>query len=69
MAWVTGGTEIFNQALAIAHVAEITEIDADFDGDTPAPVLGEEWRETARERHMSSNGLAYSFVTYVNSKL
>ena len=49
------------------HVAEVTEIDADFEGDTPAPILGPEWRETARERHVSANGLAYAFVTYHNT--
>jgi dihydrofolate reductase len=67
LAWVTGGTEIFNQSLAIAHVAEVTEIDADFEGDTPAPVLGPEWQETARERHVSAGGLPFDFVTYRNA--
>jgi dihydrofolate reductase len=67
VAWVTGGTEIFNQSLAIAHVAEVTEIDADFEGDTPAPVLGPEWREVARERHVSATGVAYTFITYRNT--
>ena len=67
LAWVTGGTEIFNQSLALAHVAEVTEIDADFEGDTPAPRLGGQWREVARERHVSATGLAYSFVTYQNT--
>jgi dihydrofolate reductase len=64
MTWITGGTEIFNQSLGVADVAEITEIDADFDGDTPAPVLGPEWREVARERHVSATGIAFDFVTY-----
>jgi dihydrofolate reductase len=66
-AWITGGTEIFNQALELAHVAEVTEIDADFEGDTPAPVLSPDWQETARARHVSANGLAYAFVTYHNT--
>jgi len=66
-AWVTGGTEIFNQSLAVADIAEVTEIDADFDGDTFAPVLGPQWREASRERQVSSTGLAFDFVTYVNT--
>ncbi|MBI5276283.1 MAG: dihydrofolate reductase [Burkholderiales bacterium] len=66
IAWVTGGTEIFRQALAIAQVAEITEIDADFDGDTFMPPLGPEWREVARTSHISAAGLPYSFVTYTH---
>ena len=68
IAWVTGGTEIFNQSLAIAHIAEVTEIDADFDGDTFAPNLGPAWRETAREKHVSKTGLPFSFVTYTNTQ-
>ena len=65
--WVTGGAEIFRLALPRAHVAVVTEIDADFEGDTHAPELGPAWREIARERHVSANGLAYSFVTYHNT--
>jgi dihydrofolate reductase len=65
--WVTGGAEVFRLALPRAHVAVVTEIDAEFEGDTRAPELGPEWRETARERHVSANGLAFSFVTYYNS--
>jgi dihydrofolate reductase len=65
-AWVTGGAEIYRLALARADVAVVTEIDADFDGDTHAPELGPGWREISRERHVSKTGLAYSFVTYHN---
>jgi dihydrofolate reductase len=65
--WVTGGAEIFRLAMPRAQVAIVTEIDADFDGDTYAPELGTAWRETARERHAGANGLAYSFVTYHNN--
>jgi dihydrofolate reductase len=62
--WVTGGAEIFRLALPRAHIAVVTEIDADFEGDTHAPELGPQWRETGRERHVSGNGIAFSFVTY-----
>jgi dihydrofolate reductase len=65
-AWVIGGAEIFRQALPHAHVAEVTEIEQDFEGDVHAPELGSNWRETARERHFSAKGLPYSFVTYSN---
>ncbi|MCM2252658.1 MAG: dihydrofolate reductase [Ramlibacter sp.] len=63
-AWVIGGADVYAQALPLAHTAEVTEIDADFDGDAHAPRFGPEWRETARQRHRSANGLHYSFVTY-----
>ena len=62
--WVIGGGEIFAQALPLAHVVEMTEIDHEFDGDTYAPRLGPEWRESRRERHRSAAGFDYSFVTY-----
>jgi len=63
-AWVIGGAEIFAQALPLAHLAEITEIDADFEGDVFAPALPAEWTETRRERHHSLAGFDFSFVTY-----
>ena len=65
--WVIGGGEIFAQALPLAHVVEVTEIERDFDGDTFAPQLGPEWRETGRERHRASAGIDYSFVTYTRT--
>ncbi|TWO72059.1 dihydrofolate reductase [Caenimonas sedimenti] len=66
-AWVLGGAEIYRQALPLADSALVTEIEADFEGDAFAPELGPEWQETARERHTSRNGLAFSFVTYTNT--
>lgn len=63
-AWITGGGEIFKLALPLADSVVVTEIDAEFDGDSFAPDLGAEWREVARERHMSKTGLGYSFVAY-----
>jgi dihydrofolate reductase len=66
--WVIGGAEIFAQALPLAHVIEVTEIERDFDGDVYAPALGPEWIESHRERHHSSTGLDYSFVTYIRKE-
>lgn len=63
-AWVIGGAQIYAQALPLADSAVVTEIDADFEGDAFAPVFGPTWTETNRERHVSSNGLSFSFVTY-----
>ena len=67
--WVTGGAEIYQQALELAHLAEVTEIDADFTGDAYAPELGPNWREVARSAHTAANGLPYSFVTLQNTRL
>lgn len=63
-AWVIGGAELYAQALALAGTAVVTEINADYEGDAFAPRFGPEWREVARESHLSSTGLGYSFVTY-----
>ena len=67
-AWVIGGAEIYAQALPLVHTAEVTEIDADFEGDAFAPSLDNTWKEVARERHLSATGLHYSFVTYTNTQ-
>ncbi|MBG9386451.1 dihydrofolate reductase [Caenimonas aquaedulcis] len=67
-AWIIGGGQIYEQAAAIAHDAEVTEIDADFDGDTYAPQLGAHWQEQHRESHLSTGGLRYSFVTLHNTQ-
>jgi dihydrofolate reductase len=67
LAWVIGGAELFGQALPLADVAEVTEIDADFEGDAFAPQLGPEWKESARERHTAATGIPYSFVTFQNT--
>ncbi len=65
--WVIGGADIFHAAVPLAHVAVVTEIDAEFAGDVRAPELGPDWRETRREAHTSANGLQFSFVTYQNT--
>lgn len=62
-AWITGGAEIYRQALPLADTVVVTEIDAEFEGDAFAPTLGPEWREATREAHVSRTGLGYSFVT------
>jgi dihydrofolate reductase len=66
--WVIGGAQIYAQAEPLAHRIEVTEIAQDFAGDAFAPPLGSEWVETAREDHISSNGLKFSFITYDKHK-
>lgn len=65
--WIIGGAEIYALALPLATSAVVTEIEASFDGDAFAPQFGPQWKETARERHVSSTGLKFSFVTYLNT--
>jgi dihydrofolate reductase len=62
--WIMGGAQIYAQAVSLADRIEVTEIAQDFEGDAYAPQLGPEWREAAREDHVSTNGMKFSFVTY-----
>ena len=62
--WIIGGAQIFADAAPLAHRIEVTEIAQHFDGDVFAPPLSEAWREIAREAHVSSNGLRFSFVSF-----
>jgi dihydrofolate reductase len=60
--WLIGGAQLYAQALPLASQVVVTEIDADFEGDAFAPLLGSEWHETERSKHASAQGLAYSLV-------
>lgn len=65
--WVIGGAQIYAESLPLAHRLVVTELEANFEGDAFAPVLGNEWRETQREQHIAQTGLKFSFVTYSRS--
>jgi dihydrofolate reductase len=63
---VIGGAAIFDVFMDRADRIELTEIHADFEGDTFMPPPGAEWTETAREDHAAHGEIpAYSFVTLV----
>ncbi|MBT2323459.1 dihydrofolate reductase [Variovorax paradoxus] len=61
--WVIGGAQIYAEAEPLAQRAIVTEIGRDYEGDAWAPRFDVSWRETARESHISPDGLAYSFIT------
>lgn len=66
--FVIGGAEIYSLALPLADCLQLTELDADFNGDTHFPALDHTvWRETTRERHHADAGFDYAFVTYERS--
>ena len=61
---VIGGAAIFDVFMPLADRIELTDIHADFEGDTFMPAPGPEWREIAREDHAAEGEApAYSFVT------
>ena len=61
-----GGAEIFALFMPLADRIELTEVQADIDGDTlmPDPRETGTWRETAREEHPAAGDTpAFAFVT------
>ena len=63
--FVIGGAEIYAAALPLADELVLTEIDADFDGDTFFP----DWDrgafvEASRDERVSDDGVPFAFVTY-----
>lgn len=63
---VIGGAEIYALLMGKVDRIELTEIHAEYEGDTTMPSLGPEWRETAREEHPAEGERpAYAFVTLV----
>ena len=65
---VVGGAAIYDVLRPLAHRIEVTEIHADFAGDTFMKPLGPEWEVTAREDHAAQGDYpAFSFVTYTRA--
>ena len=60
---VIGGAEIYQRALPQASRIELTEVHKKFDGDARFELDRSGWRETAREDHVTPDGLRYSYVT------
>ena len=63
-AWVIGGSQVYAATIALADRLEVTEIDADVDGDAFAPLIGAPWRRAAGPWLSSTTGLRYRFVTW-----
>ncbi|MEP3052185.1 MAG: dihydrofolate reductase [Erythrobacter sp.] len=65
---VVGGAAIYDVFRPLAQRIEVTEIHADYAGDTFMKPIGPEWRETAREDHPAAGERpAFSFVTYLRT--
>ncbi len=63
--FVIGGAELYAHALPLAQRLELTEIDADIEGDVRFPVFDHSaWREIARVPGNGANGPSYAFATY-----
>ncbi len=70
--WVMGGGEVYRQALAVADLLVVTEIDTDVEGDTHAPEIGAGWDAVpvlgegcdADGWALSRTGLRFRFVEH-----
>lgn len=63
--FVIGGATLYAEALPLADRLQLTELDADFAGDTRFPEYDRtHWREAARDRQRATAGFDYAFVTY-----
>jgi dihydrofolate reductase len=61
---VIGGEAIYRAALPCADVIHLTDVLADFPGDTHFPAIDPgDWREVACEEHVSESDLRYCFLT------
>ena len=66
---VVGGAAIYDVFRPLAERIELTEVHADFEGDTFMKPIGSDWEVTAREDFPAEGDLpAYSFVTYHRSE-
>lgn len=67
-AFIIGGGQIFEQALPLVDKLVITRIDRTYECDAFFPALpAGQWREVAREDHVSAAGLPYAFISYIRN--
>jgi dihydrofolate reductase len=65
--FVIGGAEIYALALPFAQRLQLTEVDAEFEGDAYFPAFDRSaWREVSRESHCQEGleGFRYDFAVY-----
>jgi len=63
--FVIGGAETYREALPRADRVYLTEVLADYAGDTWFPELGGEWHEVSREPHRGDgSAVAVTYVVY-----
>jgi len=65
LAFVIGGTRLFEAALPLAAGMVLTEIHRDYEGDAWFPAWDRsQWRESQREAHTAADGTRFDFVLY-----
>jgi dihydrofolate reductase len=65
VAFVIGGTQLFEESLPVAAGMVLTEIQRDYAGDTWFPKWERaQWKETQREAHTAASGVRFDLVLY-----
>jgi dihydrofolate reductase len=63
--FVIGGAQLYREALPLADVLELTEVQADVEGDAQFPFWDRgAFEETSRVPQAAEGGLVFHFVTY-----
>lgn len=64
-AWICGGGQIYAEAMPVADLLVVSEIDADVDGDTHAPEIGPGWADPeVGDWVESTSGYRFRVLTY-----
>lgn len=67
-AFLIGGAELYAEGLKLAGKLYLTEIHAEYEGDAFLPAFDpDQWQEISQEDHLSAQGLAFSYVTYIRA--
>ena len=62
--FVIGGGQVYEQAIELADVIELTKIHAQFEGDVFFPEIDLKKWSVEKEERMSNPNFEYSFITY-----
>ncbi len=67
-AWICGGAQVYAEAMPLADVLVVTDIDLDVEGDAFAPAIGPEWAAASVDPADGwldgAGGLPYRITTY-----
>jgi dihydrofolate reductase len=67
--FVIGGESLYREALPLAQVLYITELDRDYEGDARFPAFAREpWAETSRETHAGSDDSDCGFAFTIHKR-
>lgn len=62
--WIIGGGEIYTEALPYCDNLYVTEVDAEFEGDTYFPPYNDDFTPILKSLYKNKDGLNYRFITY-----